>query len=203
LGLWNDDEPWIDHSLNLAKAIAPEIYRYDYYNQMIDNFMETGFEEVDGEAAYYVLEGLAPLYEVTHNPEILALCKKAAAFGIAWTYFYNLPHAYQGIARGGQCCRTDIPLLYPIGSAKGVGPLLELAKATGDSFFERMAGEMIAFISHWQLHAPGRLWDGGMLHAMVQFNGKHWGPDQTGQVDTGMATGNSLANIELWLETHR
>ena len=202
LGLLTGEKTWVDRALHLAYAIDPEITRYDYYNQMIDNLMETGFEAVDAEAAYYVLEGLTPLYEVTRNPGILALCKKAAAFGIAWTYFYNLPHAYRGIARGGQCCRTDIPLLYPIGSVKGIGPLLELAKATGDSFYERMAGEMIAFISRWQIHAPDQPWDGGMLHAMVQFNGKHWGPDQAGQVDTGISTGNSLANIELWLESH-
>ena len=32
---------------------------------------------------------------------MLALCQKAAAFAIAWTYFYDLPHANRGIARGG------------------------------------------------------------------------------------------------------
>jgi hypothetical protein len=201
LGVLTGEKSWVERSLHLANAVTPEITRYDYYNQMIDNFMETSFEAVDAEAAYYVLEGLVPLYEVTRDPCILVLCKKAAAFGIAWTYFYNLPNAYRGISRGGQCCRTDIPLLYPIGSTKGIGPLLGLAKATGDSFYEKMAKEMIAFISRWQIHAPDLPWDGGMLHAMVQFNGKHWGPDQTGQVDTGMATGNSLANIELWLES--
>ncbi len=42
-----------------------------------------------------------------------------------------------------------------------------------------------------------------MIHAMVQQNGKHWGPDVAGQVDTGMATGSSLASIELRLDTHR
>ncbi len=41
---------------------------------------------------------------------------------------------------------------------------------------------------------------GGMVHAVSQFDGKYWGPDLEGQVDTGMSTGNSLAAIErlLW-----
>jgi len=205
-GLWarmaeiTGDSRWTDRALRLAKAVAPEIQRYEYYNQMIDAFFDPKLEPVDGEAAYYVLEGLVPLYSTTHNPEILALCKKAAAFGIAWTYFYDLPHAKMGIARGGQCCRTDIPLLYPVGPAKGIGPFLELAKASGDLFFEQMAAETAAFISNWQIKASGQPWDGAIVHALQQYSGKHWGPDLAGQVDTGVATGNSLAAIELWLE---
>jgi hypothetical protein len=38
-----------------------------------------------------------------------------------------------------------------------------------------------------------------MLHALGQYCGRHWGPELAGQVDTGMATGNSLAAIEAWL----
>jgi hypothetical protein len=105
-----------------------------------------------------------------------------------------------GIARGGQCCRTDIPLLYPVGPAKGIGPFLELAKASGDLFFEQMAAETAAFISNWQIKASGQPWDGAIVHALQQYSGKHWGLDLDGQVDTGVATGNSLAAIELWLE---
>lgn len=49
------------------------------------------------------------------------------------------------------------------------------------------------------LEAPGTPWEGGMVHAIAQYSGKHWGPDLGGQVDSGMATGNSLAAIECWL----
>ena len=167
---------------------------------MIDGLGSPGVEFMDGEAAYYALEGLAPLYELTRDSSVLSLCRKAAAFGIAWTYFFDLPTAHNGVARGGQCCRMpDFPLLYPIGPAKAVEPLLTLFRATGDSFYERMAGEMAYFIASYQIDAPGQPWHGGIIHAIEQHTGKHWGPDKCGQVDTGMATGNSLAAIELWL----
>lgn len=204
-GLWarmfdlTSDLIWIERALSLAEAIAPEIERYEYYNQMIDTYAQPELEAVDGEAAYYVLEGLVPLYAQTRNPHILALCKKAVAFATAWTYFYNLPYAHQGIARGGQCCRDDIPLLYPVGPAKGIGPLLELAQATGDRFYEKLAHEAGLFIAQWALHAPGQPWDGAILHAIQQYSGKHWGPDLAGQVDTGVAVGNGLAALEAWL----
>lgn len=204
-GLWTrlaqvtGDETWIGLALHLATAVAPEINRYEYYNQMLDGLASAN-EFVDGEAAYYVLEGLVPLYAATRDAEVLALCRKAAAFGILWTYFYDLPNAHNGIARGGQCCRMpDYPLLYPIGPAKAVEPLLALHAATGDVLFEQMASEMATFIGNYQMHAPGQPWHGGMIHALGQYCGKHWGPDLAGQIDTGMATGNGLAAIELWL----
>ena len=93
----------------------------------------------------------------------------------------------------------DFPLLYPIGPAKALEPLLTLGQATGDAFLLQMADEMAAFIASWQIDAPGTPWDGGMLHALGQYCGKHWGPDLAGQVDSGMATGNSLAALEWWL----
>ena len=31
---------------------------------------------------------------------MLARCRQAAAFGIAWTYFYDLPQVPDGVARG-------------------------------------------------------------------------------------------------------
>jgi len=62
-----------------------------------------------------------------------------------------------------------------------------------------MAQEAAAFIGNWQVDAPGQPWHGGMIHAMGQFCGKHWGPDFAGQVDSGMATGNSLAALEAWM----
>ena len=200
LGRVTGDNVWAERALRLARAVAPEISRYEFYNQMLDGLAAPGTEFADGEAAYYVLEGLVPLFAATRNPDVLALCKKAAAFGISWTYFYNVPKAHNGIARGGQCCRMDdFPLLYPIGPAKAMEPLLSLAAAAGDSFFEQMAAETAAFIGNWQMRAPGKPWDGGMIHALAQYCGKHWGPALAGQVDTGMATGNSLAAIELWL----
>jgi len=198
-GLITGDRSWTARALRLAYAVAPEIERCEYYNQMIDG-LSAPIEFTDGESAYYVLEGLVPLYAATRDPAILALCKRAASFGIAWTYFYDLPNAYRGIARGGQCCRMpDYPLLYPIGPAKAMTPLLDLHDLTGDPLFERMAAEAVAFIGRWQVEAPGRPWDGGMIHAWAQFCGKPWGPDLAGQVDTGMATGNSLAAIEAWM----
>jgi hypothetical protein len=167
---------------------------------MLDGIISPAAEFTDGEAAYYVLEGLVPLFEATRDPELLPLCRKAVAFAIAWTYFFDLPNAHRGIARGGQCCRMpDYPLLYPIGPAKAVEPLLRLSRATGDAFYEKMATEMVAFISNYQLDCPGKPWDGGMLHAIEQWSGNHWGPDKSGQVDSGMATGNSLAAIEAFL----
>ena len=205
-GLWTrlgeitGDRIWTERATRLARAVAPEINRYEYYNQMLDGIIQSQTEFVDGEAAYYVLEGLVPLYVATRDPAILALCKKATAFGLAWTYFYDVPKANNGIARGGQCCRMDdFPLLYPIGPAKAMTPLLDLHTLTGDPLFEQMAAETAAFIGNWQMKTPGQPWDGGMIHAMGQFSGQHWGPDLAGQVDTGMTTGNSLAAIEKWL----
>jgi hypothetical protein len=203
-GLWarlaqaTGDAAWTDRARRLADAVAPEINCYEYHNQMIDQ-IGGDKQPMDGEAAYYVLEGLVPLYAVTRDPAVLGLCKQAAAFGIAWTYFYDLPKAPNGVARGGQCCRDDIPLLYPIGPAKAITPLLDLFALTGDPWFETMARESAAFIGNWQIHAPGQPWDGGMIHALAQYSGRQWGPDEAGQVDSGMATGNSFAAIEAWL----
>ncbi len=204
-GLWTrlagviGDKSYVDRALRLAKAAAPEVLRYAFYNQMLDT-LGSPIEFSDGEAAYYVLEGVVPLYEATQDPLVLTLCKKAAAFGISWTYFFDLPKAHNGITRGGQACRMpDFPLIYPIGPAKAVEPLVRLSKATGDPFYARMAQEMVTFIASYQFRCPGKPWDGGMIHALEQSTGKHWGPDKCGQVDTGMATGNSLAAIEYWM----
>jgi hypothetical protein len=198
------DHAWLDRALALARAVAPEISRFEYYGQMLDSIISATVENTDGEAAYYALEGLVPLYAGTRDSEVLSLCKKAAAYGIAWTYFYDVPQAHSGIARGGQCCRMDdYPLLYPIGPAMGMTPFLQLHALTGDALFEKMAGESAHFIGNWQMCDPGKPWHGGMIHAMGQYCGKHWGPDFAGAVDTGMATGNSLAAIELWMASRR
>lgn len=200
LGQVTGEPAWTQRALRLAECLAPELGRYEYYNQMLDGIIAADREFVDGEAACYVLEGLVPLYVETRRPAVLALCQQAAAFAFGWTYFYDLPHAHRGIARGGQCCRMDdYPLLYPIGPAKAMEPVLALAQVTGDPLYRKMADEMAAFLGHWQLAAPGQPWDGGMVHALGQFSGRHWGPDLAGQVDSGMATGNSLAALECWL----
>lgn len=204
-GLWarlakvTGQQEYLARSMRLARAVAPEVSRYEFYNQMIDAW-EAPIEVSDGESAYYALEGLVPLYEATHDPQVLSLCQKAVAFGLSWTYFFDLPNAYRGIARGGQACRMpDFPLLYPIGPAKAIEPLLRLSWATGDPFYRRMAREMVNFIASYQISAPGKPWHGALVHAIDQHSGKFWGPDKCGQVDSGMATGNGLAAIELWL----
>ncbi|MDD5705644.1 MAG: hypothetical protein PHR35_06945 [Kiritimatiellae bacterium] len=202
LGQVSGETVWTECARRLAAAVAPEIERCEHYNQMLDGIVSSTVEYTDGEALYYLLEGLVPLYAATRDDTLLRLCKRAAALGIAWTYFYDVPQAHRGIARGGQCCRMDdLPLLYPIGPAKAMTPLLELYALTGDEWFETMAREAATFIGHWQMKAPGCPWDGGMIHALGQYCNKHWGPDLAGQVDTGMATGNSLAALESWL-TH-
>lgn len=205
-GLWTrmaaatGDGAWLARAEKLAEFLAPEIQRLEIYGQMLDGLAAPNLDFMDGEAAYYILEGLVPLYAATRKPNFLGLCQRAAAFGIAWTYGYDLPKAYRGMARGGQCCRMpDFPLLYPIGPAKAVPVLLDLAEATQDEFYRDMAWEMANFIAHWQIDAPGKPWDGGILHAMGQFSGQHWGPDLEGQIDSGMTTGNGLAAIEMWL----
>ena len=209
-GLWarlaqvTGDGTWIDQARRLAAAVALEINRYEYYNQMLDGIITPKTEYTDGETAYYVLEGMVPLYEVTRDPAILGLCRKALAYGMAWTYLYDLPKAHHGIARGGQCCRmNDFPLLYPIGPAKAMTPLLDLYRLTGDPWFQMMAREAATFLGQWQIRDPGRPWDGGMIHALGQYCGRHWGPDLAGQVDTGMATGNSLAALEAWISSSK
>ena len=197
------DAAWLERAVRLARAVQPEIDAYAFYNQMIDA-LSAPIDLLDGEAAYYALEGLVPLYEATGAPWMLALCQKAVAFGLCWTYFYDLPSAYRGVARGGQACRMpDFPLIYPIGPAKAVEPLLRLARVTGDALYARMAGEMVGFIGQYQIDQPDRPWHGGMVHAFDQHSGRFWGPDKCGQVDTGMATGNSLAAIECWLDSDR
>ncbi|MEI7832751.1 MAG: hypothetical protein WCJ56_06105 [bacterium] len=208
-GLWtrmgqiSGDAAWIERATRLAYFMVPEIHRYEYFNQMIDGYASSA-EFTDSESACYALEGLTTLAIATRKTEVLALARKAAAFAFAWTYFYDVPKAHNGIARGGQCCRMgDLPLLYPIAPAKMMTPLLGLHALTGDKFFLQMASEIAAFIGSWQMRAPGKPWDGGMIHALGQYCGKHWGPDIEGQVDSGMATGCSLAAMEAWMEHER
>jgi hypothetical protein len=200
LGQLSGEPRYREAALHLAQAGRGEIEAgLFFYGTMIDA-LQAGVEVSDGESAYYILEGLSRLYEVAHREWLATLCRQVAGFAFSWTYFYDVPHGHCGVTRGGQVCRMpDFPLVYPIGPAKAVDPLLRLSAATGDPFFRQMAGEMVQFIARYQWDDPSKPWHGGMIHAIDQHSGKHWGPDRAGQVDTGMATGNSLAALECWL----
>jgi len=204
-GLWTryakltKDESYLKRALRLAHAAAEEIEAYQFYNSMIDattNRMET----MDGENAFYALEGLVELYSATGDHDVLRLCKQAAGFAISWMYFYDLPKAYRGLARGGLTCRMpDYPLLFPGGGAKGVASLVYLSEITGDLFYTRIAHELIDFVAAYQIEAPSKPWNGGIVHAFDQHGGRYWGEDFEGQVDVGETTGGSLLALEFWL----
>jgi hypothetical protein len=203
-GLWtrwaqlSGDNTYLDRAGRLIDFVAPQIQRYEYYNQMVDTLH--AIECSDGEAGCYALEGLVPYYEATGDAAVGKLCRQAATWVIMWTYFYDLPKAHEGIARGGQCCRMpDYPLVYPIGPAKAMQPFLTLHRLTGDPLYHQMADEMAYFIARNIHHCPGKPWDGAAVHAIDQRDGKYWnGPQYTGQVDTGMSSGNALAALEVW-----
>jgi hypothetical protein len=204
-GLWSniaaiaDDRQYLERALRLARTLAPEIERFRFDSEMIDA-QTAPCLVTDGESAFYVLEGLVPLYEATRDPLVLRLCHKAVAMALTWMYFYDVPKGHRGVARGGHTCRMpDFPLLFPGGTAKGVEPLLRLAKASDQPFFRQIAAEMVHFIASYQIDEPDRPWHGGIIHALDQSSGKWWGPGKLGQVDTGMSTGNCLAALEYWL----
>jgi hypothetical protein len=204
-GLWallgevSNDPTYTARALKLLEVLSPEITNFEFLNSMVDA-QGANFELTDGECAFYALEGFVELLRVSHHPLALRMCKKVAAYAISWIYFYNLPRSYTAIARGGQVCRMpDFPLLFPGGTAKGVEPLLKLAKLTGDTLYSRMALEMLQFIASHQVSQPKKPWHGAIVHALEQYSGKHWGPNKEGQIDTGMSTGNSLAAIEYFL----
>jgi hypothetical protein len=204
-GLWtrwsqlSGDTTYLDRAKRLIDFVAPQIEHYEYFNQMVDtlNRMECS----DSEAGCYALEGLVPYYEVTGDEAVGKLCRQAATWVIMWTYFYDLPKAHEGIARGGQCCRMpDYPLLYGIGPDKAMKPFLALHRLTGDPLYLQMAGEMAYFIARNLHHCPGKPWDGAAVHAIDQRTGRYWnGPEYTGMVDTGMSSGSALGALELWL----
>jgi hypothetical protein len=220
-GLWTRlgqvtcDEAWIGRAMRLARAVAPEIKRYEFYNEMTDHCLNLGPEWIPkhrsprpvsadcvaGDAGFRALEGLVPLYAATRDREVLALCKASAAYGFAWTYFYDIPapKTLDGIARGGQCCCNHFPAIFVIGPEMAMEPLLSLAKLTGDPIYEQMAGEMASYIGNSQLHRPGKPWNGALIQAFAQNTGKYWEPNSDGAVDTGMSSGNGLAAIEAWL----
>ena len=206
LGSITGDKSWQQKSLRLAHAVSPEIHRYEFYNQMLDGHIDGNgdsdrIELVDGENACYAFEGLAELYCATHDETILELCKKTAAYLISWIYFYDVPHGYGGITRGGTVCRMpDYPLLYLGAGAVALMPLIRLSEETGDSFYKKISQEMLACITMYQWNCPSKPWHGGIVHAYDQRQGLHWGPDREGQVDTGMTSGMCLVNLEMAIE---
>lgn len=198
LGKATGDGAWTERALRLARIVASEARRFEFANAHMDHGCP------DAEAPAHVLGGLVPLYEATRDPEVLAACKAAAAYSISWTYLYDVPvpKTHNGVARGGQCCCRCEPIIFVIGPGIAVEPLLAMSRLTADPLYERVALEMISYIGNSQIHAPGRSWHGGIIHAFLMYRGRCHGPDEEGQVDTGMATGSSLAALEAWL-AHR
>jgi len=91
-------------------------------------------ESADGEAAYYVLEGLVPLYAGTRDPAVLACARRP----LLLASLDLLLRPAQGEQRRGSwrpvLRMDDYPLLYPIGPAKAMTLLLELHALTNDRF---------------------------------------------------------------------
>lgn len=204
-GLWTlahelaADEGFLDAARALAAAVAPQVLASDFQNQMVDAHGAAA-PIPDGEGVNYVLQGLVTLYRATHDPELLRLCERTAAVSACWTYFFDVPHGYRGVTRGGQCCRMpDYPLVFPGGTAKAVRPLLDLHEETGDPYYRLIAGETVAMLAAYQVYAPNTPWDGGIVHAIDQHSGRLWGPDREGQVDSGMSTAGALIGLEEWL----
>ena len=203
LGQVTGDKTWTQRALRLAKAVGPEIRHYEFYQEMLDHAQAfpADNECFSGEAAYYVLEGLVPLYAETRDPEVLSLCKAAAAYGIAWTYFYDLPvpKTYVGISRGGQCCCNHYPVIFVIGPALGMDPLLALSKITGDCFtseWRRKWPPTLATRRSGRRASPGTArWS----MPSCSTRGCMHRPDLGAHVDPGMSSGNGLAALETWL----
>jgi hypothetical protein len=115
-------------------------------------------------------------------------------------YFYDIKTGANGYSRGATTCRMpDFPLCY-IGAGNFASPALEkLSQLTGDSFYKEIAWEMLVCAAKYQWEDPNVPWHGAVVHAVYQVNGKHWGPDIEGQMDTGMTSGTTLINIERLL----
>ena len=206
------DKKYLDAAVKLAYAVAPEIMRYEFYNQMLDahvdviggEIVESGQDDVaevyDAENACYAIAGLADVYAATKDEKILKLCENCASYLISWMYFYDIKTGVNGRARGATTCRMpDFPLVY-LGAGNFAWQALKtLAALTGEAFYEQIAEEMFRCAADYQLKAPGKPWDSGIVHAVYQVNGKHWGPQIEGQMDTGMTSGSTLMNIEKYL----
>jgi len=154
----------------------------------------------DGENSSYAFLGLTELFLATSDEKIAQLCRISASYLISWVYFYDVPNGYHGRTRGGTTCRMpDFPLLYIGAGALACIPLVRFSQKTGDQFFRQIADEMVACILQYQWNDPEKPWHGGMVHALDQRDGSHWGPEKLGQVDSGMTSGMSLVVLEYWI----
>lgn len=203
---------YLEGAERLAYAAAPEIERYEFYNQMLDahvdvidgKIVESGqdasAEVYDGENACYAFVGLVDTLALRRDAKIEKLCENCAAYFISWMYFYDIRTGVNGRSRGATTCRMpDFPLVY-LGAGNFAYPaLLKFARLTGNEFYKKIAEEMLRCAADYQLSAPGKPWDKGIVHAVYQVSGKHWGPDIQGQMDTGMTSGSTLVNIEKYL----
>ncbi|MCD4669304.1 MAG: hypothetical protein K8S14_02535 [Actinomycetia bacterium] len=207
-GLWtiaakvSGDASYLQRALKLSRAVSGEIERYDFYGQMLDTHGKgVAANSWDAENACYALLGLTELYLATSDEKVSKLCKISAAYIFSWVYHYNLPNGFNGWTRGGTTCRMPaFPLLYVGAGALAVIPLIRLAEKTGELFYKQMAEEILGCIAKYQWRNSDKPWDGGIVHALDQNSGAHWGPDRLGQVDSGMTTGMSLAALEYWIE---
>ena len=211
-GLWarlyleTKEEKYLAAARKLAAVAGKEIGRYEFYNQMIDGHQAPHLEidpnEVyDAENACYAFQGLVELYDITRDGFILELCLKCAAYFISWMFFYDIPNGVNGVTRGATTCRmVDWPLVYTGAGAFAYRPLLRFAELTKDGFYDKIADEIITCIAKYQYRAEGKPWDYGIVHAVDQSDGRHWGPDKQGQMDTGMTSGNALADIEYLIK---
>ena len=197
LGALEDRPEYVEAALSLARAAAPEIRSYQFYNQMIDGHIGGAQEEVyDSENACYAFEGLTELYAVTRDPVVRELCRYCAAYFISWIYCYDLKTGYRGVTRGGTTCRMkDFPLIYLGAGGFAYHGLMLFARLENEPFYSRIARELMACVAAYQCQEPSP-WQYGAIHAMDQSHGLHWGPDREGQMDTGMTSGMALRNLE-------
>lgn len=205
-GLWtlmaeiSGDKTYIERALKLAHYVSGEIEQFNFYGQMIDSHGYELDNISDSENACYTLLGLTELYIATSDEKVHQLCKISAAYLFSWVYFYNLPNGFNGWTRGGTTCRMpDFPLLYVGAGALAFIPLVKLAEKTGDTFYQKMAQEILGCIAKYQWQNTDKPWDGAIVHALDQNSGVHWGPERLGQVDSGMTTGMALADLEYWI----
>jgi len=220
-GLWSQiftitgEGDYLERAMRLAEFVSDDIEKYSFYNQMIDTHIISTYDGqaldtklynvftdfLDGENASYALVGLTELFLVTHDDKAKRLCQISAAFLFSWVYYYNLPNGYHGWTRGGTTCRmTDYPLLYTGAGALAYISLCRLSANLQDPFYYKMAEEILSCIAKYQWNDVGKPWNGGIVHALDQRDGTHWGPDKLGQVDSGMTSGMGLADLEYWIE---
>ncbi|MBQ9481824.1 MAG: hypothetical protein IJU84_06650 [Clostridia bacterium] len=207
------DKEYISASMKLAKAACPEIEKYEFYNQMLDGHVDVINGEIvnsgtcesdeiyDSENACYAFVGLSELFGETKDRTNLKLCENCAAYFISWMYFYDIPTGANGYSRGATTCRMpDFPLCYIGAGNFAYRALRKLGDLTGEKLYGAIADEFLSVSAKYQWNDPSVKWHGGVVHAVYQVNGKHWGPDIEGQMDTGMTSGTTLMNLEDYLK---